>query len=241
MFSKRQATAYCCESVQLIEGYDLATSSEEQYSIHHRFEDMGLSSTDLIELGRYYKRPACELIFIESSSHSTHHNLTRWGDSRNVDKFSEWRKSAWQDPAFRQKQKEGLHKVQDTQEYRTNLSNGIKRSLASPEARKQRSIRQKKLWDNSPKLHSDSRERTRAMWQNPEYREKVMVRSMEGKNTPEFRQRMKEVNQAKAKNPEFLAKLKVARDALSNAYKEYKANGGELGWNKWRIFHKQNS
>lgn len=76
MFSQRQAKSYCCEASSNIEGYEAAVASKERYSIHHRFEAMGLSSKDLIELGLYYKRPACELIFLPNSYHSTLHNLT---------------------------------------------------------------------------------------------------------------------------------------------------------------------
>lgn len=174
MFSQRQAKAYCCEVACRIAGYEDAVASKERYSIHHRFEDMGLSSKDLIEMGLYYKRPACELIFLPNSHHSTLHNLSRWQDARNIEKFSKWSKTAWGDPEFRKKQKDHLRVVQDTTEYRVNLSNGIKRALESTEARKKRSKQVKCQWDNSPERRKHAREITKALWQNPEYREKVI-------------------------------------------------------------------
>ena len=126
MFSKRQATAYCRESIQRIDGYNDALTSNDLYDLHHKFEQMALSCKDLMELGMYYKRPACELIFIKKSEHSTLHNRNRWCDASRREQVSVWSKSVWQEPEFRQKQKDGLHKVQATAEYRVNLSNGIK-------------------------------------------------------------------------------------------------------------------
>lgn len=64
MFSKKQAVAYCCEPIDTIQGFNEATESLEKYHIHHRFEDMGLSRKDLMELGLLYNRPACELVFM---------------------------------------------------------------------------------------------------------------------------------------------------------------------------------
>ena len=60
---------------------------------------------------------------------------------------------------------------------------------------------------------------------------------MEAINTPEYKQKMTEFNRKKAQNPLFLMKLKLAREKLSKEYKDYKNNGGELTWNKWRSFH----
>ena len=56
MFSKKQAVAYCCEPIDIIQGFKEATESLEKYHIHHRFEDMGLSRKDLMELGLLYNR-----------------------------------------------------------------------------------------------------------------------------------------------------------------------------------------
>lgn len=237
MFSHRQATAYCCESLQLIDGYDKAVSSSEEYCIHHRFEDMGLSYKDLIELGMYYKRPACELIFLTRSDHSTKHGLTRSANIDFVKKSSQWSKSAWATPEFRRKQKEGLNKVINTKEYRKNLSDGVKRALSTPQARAKRSTLVKEQWKNNPDRRKKAREITTKLWNTSEYRIKVISRCMEAINTPEYKQKMTEFNRKKAQNPLFLMKLKLAREKLSKEYKDYKNNGGELTWNKWRSFH----
>ena len=63
-----------------VEGYDRliasggSLSNMKGFHVHHRFEDMGLSMTDLKEMNLYYHRPACELIIMTMSEHRRHHH-----------------------------------------------------------------------------------------------------------------------------------------------------------------------
>lgn len=238
MFSKRQAQVYCCEPMQSIDGFEEASSSVEKYDIHHKFEYMGLSSNDLIELDMYYHRPACELMFVLRSKHSSFHSKDRWNDTIFAETASKRSKSAWESPEFRQKQKEGLHRVQNTVEYRNNLSVGVVKALSSVEARMKRSAQVQKQWDSNSERRKKQKEITTALWENPEYRKKVMTQTTKARSTSEYRQKITEINREKAKNPKFLEKLKIARDVLSMEYRKYKQSGGELGWNQWRVYYK---
>ena len=73
---------YCCEDPSLIENYDKAINDNSQiWECHHRFEiDKNLSRHQLIEQNLYLNRPACELIFLTKSDHTTLHNTYRTGE-----------------------------------------------------------------------------------------------------------------------------------------------------------------
>lgn len=65
---------YCKDDPSLIENYDEAINSTEIYDCHHRLEtELNLTPKQLIEIGRYYKVPASELIFMTKSEHSRLH------------------------------------------------------------------------------------------------------------------------------------------------------------------------
>ena len=73
MISKRSAKAYCRDDISLIENYVKAVSDTTQlWHCHHRRETI-LSRKDLIEIGAYYNRPACELIFLTPNEHLSLH------------------------------------------------------------------------------------------------------------------------------------------------------------------------
>lgn len=78
MISKN-AWAYCCEDLSLIENYDKAVNDNTQiWRCHHRLEiqDDGkiiYTSKQLEEQGLYYNRPASELIFMTLSEHNALH------------------------------------------------------------------------------------------------------------------------------------------------------------------------
>lgn len=65
----------CCEDPSLIENYEQAIADKSQtWHCHHRKEtDEGLSRSELIKMGLYWKRPACELIFLTQSEHMSLH------------------------------------------------------------------------------------------------------------------------------------------------------------------------
>lgn len=69
-------TAICCEDISLIENYEQAINDKiNKYVCHHRLEiDENKSSQQLKDEGRYYHRPASELIFLTYSDHwDIHH------------------------------------------------------------------------------------------------------------------------------------------------------------------------
>lgn len=68
---------FCCEDISLIENYNEAKKSPEQFVIHHRDEiqDNGtlLSRQQLKDLNMYYNLPASKLIFMPYGEHSRMH------------------------------------------------------------------------------------------------------------------------------------------------------------------------
>ena len=74
MISEKNVNKMCRDDISLIENYDKAVADETRvWHCHHRRESI-YSRKDLIEIGEYYNRPACELIFLTSEDHvSLHH------------------------------------------------------------------------------------------------------------------------------------------------------------------------
>ena len=73
---------YCKENIALIENYNEAINSDEQYDCHHKLEtELNVSAQYLIDNDLYLNRPASELIFMPHSEHvSLHykHGLIGW-------------------------------------------------------------------------------------------------------------------------------------------------------------------
>ena len=75
MISEYYAKSYCRDDISLIENYDKAIADTTQmWHCHHRRETI-YSVKDLQDIGEYYNRPACELIFLTSLEHNRLHNL----------------------------------------------------------------------------------------------------------------------------------------------------------------------
>ena len=89
MISKRLAKAYCRDDISLIENYDKAVSDTTQsWHCHHRRETI-YSAKELIEIGEYYNRPACELIFLTPLEHNRLHHLGKNVSAETRKKMSE--------------------------------------------------------------------------------------------------------------------------------------------------------
>ena len=78
MICEHYARKFCCEDISLIENYALAVADTTQtWDCHHRGEILPCGryeAKDLKKFGLYYKRPACELIFLPHDEHiSLHH------------------------------------------------------------------------------------------------------------------------------------------------------------------------
>ena len=92
MISEERAKSYCKDDISLIENYDKAVSdTTKMWHCHHRRETI-FSKSDLIEIGEYYNRPACELIFLTSLEHKRLHNLGKCLSAETRKKMSEAQK-----------------------------------------------------------------------------------------------------------------------------------------------------
>ena len=77
----------------MIENYDKAVADTTQtWDCHHRRETI-FSRKDLIEIGEYYNRPACELIFLTPTDHQILHNLGKCSSAETRKKISEAKKN----------------------------------------------------------------------------------------------------------------------------------------------------
>lgn len=142
MISKRSAKAYCRDDISLIENYDKAVSDTTQlWHCHHRRETI-FSRKDLIEIGEYYNRPACELIFLTKLEHIKLHHLGKptWNKGKNLSeearkKMSEAHKGKYHSAETRKKMSESRkgknHWIKGTNWY----NNGVKsiRAKTCPE------------------------------------------------------------------------------------------------------------
>ena len=89
MISEKIAKSYCKDDISLIENYDKAIDDITQvWHCHHRRETI-FSRKDLIEIGEYYNRPACELIFLTQNEHNRLHHLGKHHSAETLKKMSE--------------------------------------------------------------------------------------------------------------------------------------------------------
>ena len=129
MINENHAKSFCREDLSLIENYDKAIADTTQtWHCHHRRETI-FSKSDLIEIGEYYNRPACELIFLTPFEHIRLHQLGKNVSEETRKKMSESRKGE-NHPMF------GKHL---STEHRKNLSEALKGKYLSAETRKKMS------------------------------------------------------------------------------------------------------
>ena len=89
MIDKNRAIKYCKNDISLIENYDKAIADDTQtWHCHHRREKI-YSVKELIDIGEYYNRPACELIFLTSLEHNRLHHLGKHHSAETRKKMSE--------------------------------------------------------------------------------------------------------------------------------------------------------
>ena len=89
MIDKKRAIKYCKDDISLIENYDKAVSDTTQmWHCHHRRETI-YSVKELIDIGEYYNRPACELIFLTPFDHRRLHKLGKHHSVETRKKISE--------------------------------------------------------------------------------------------------------------------------------------------------------
>ena len=90
----RNFEKYCSEDVSLIENYDLAVKDNfDGWVCHHRLETkcpiFKPTLKQLVQAGLYYKRPACELIFMKIGEHTSLHNKGKHRSEEIKKKLSE--------------------------------------------------------------------------------------------------------------------------------------------------------
>ncbi len=103
MIKELNAVSYCLD-YKNIENYDKAIADKKNmWVVHHKFEEMVLSSEDLIRMGLYFYRPAEELIFVTRSEHRKIHNACRTVSDETKLKISEAKKGKSLSEETRQK------------------------------------------------------------------------------------------------------------------------------------------
>ena len=131
------AQGYCKDDISLIENYDQAIADMTQtWDCHHRRETI-YSRSGLIEIGEYYNRPACELIFLTPFEHRRLHQLGKHHSEETRKKMSESKKGE-NHPFF------GKHHSEETIK---KMSEATKGKHHSEETRKKMSEARKAYWE----------------------------------------------------------------------------------------------
>lgn len=175
MFSDKQARAYCREPIDRIPGFKEASESPKKYHIHHRFEEMGLSRQDLIEMGLLYNRPACELSFIDGREHNHIHTKMIPTDTLvnsqfkdgDVPKFTE---------EHRRHISEAKKGVKQSPEHILHVQEACAPIRATKEFRNKLHIAQERIWTSEKRAeHSDT---IKNVWKtNSEYRNTLVKKA----------------------------------------------------------------
>ena len=157
MISEDYAKSYCKDDISLIENYDKAIADDTQvWDCHHRRETI-YSVKDLQDIGEYYNRPACELIFLTKSEHTRLHNLGKYHSEETRLKISK-SNNGENNPMFgkhhseeaRKKMSEARKGKHPSEESRKKMSEARKGKHPSEESRKKMSETKKgKHWYNN--------------------------------------------------------------------------------------------
>ena len=117
MINLKNVKKFCKDDISLIENYDKAIADKSLvWHCHHRRETI-FSRKDLIEIGGYYNRPACELIFLTPTDHHRLHNLGKSLSVETRKKFSEAKKGE-NHPMF------GKHHSEETRKKMSEANKG---------------------------------------------------------------------------------------------------------------------
>ena len=133
MICENIAKSYCKDDISLIENYDKAIADKSLvWHCHHRRETI-YSRSGLKEIGEYYNRPACELIFLTQLEHMRLHNLGKHLSEETRKKLSEANKG----------KPSGMNGKHHSAEARKKLSEAHKGKSLSVDTRKKLSEAQK--------------------------------------------------------------------------------------------------
>lgn len=167
MISDKYSKRYCADDISQIENYHLAVNDTENiWDIHHRLQDLGISSDELKAQNRYWKVPADELIFLLHSKHMKRHGVfAALNKSRKGLPLAEKTKALigvksadnWKNPAYIAK----MTVIHNSEEYRNRQSVSHKGKKLSAEARKNISLATK--GENNPMYGHRHSEKTRKL------------------------------------------------------------------------------
>ena len=139
MINENSAKAFCKDDISLIENYDKAVADKNcVWHCHHRRETI-YSRSGLIEIGEYYNRPACELIFLTPNEHHKLHNLGKHHSAETCKKMSEAHKGKHNSAEARKKMSEAHKGKSLLAETRKKISEARKGKSLSAETRKKMS------------------------------------------------------------------------------------------------------
>ena len=143
MINENYAKEFCRDDISLIENYDKAIVDKTQtWHCHHRRETI-FSRKDLIEIGEYYNRPACELIFLTPFEHIRLHHLGKNVSAEARKKMSEANKGKHLSAETRKKISETRKGKSLSAETRKKMSEARINKPKSAETRKKLSVAQK--------------------------------------------------------------------------------------------------
>lgn len=135
MINERTVKKYCREDISLIENYEKALNDpNETWHCHHRLEIQGelrLSVNKLKELGYYWNRPACELVFLTKMEHYYLH-YKEFGTNTGKVFSDEWRNNLSKSLKGTNRSEETKHKISTALSRRKGLhyyNNGVKTVL----------------------------------------------------------------------------------------------------------------
>ena len=136
MINEKNAKSYCKDDISLIENYDKAVADKRRFwHCHHRRETI-FSRKDLIEIGEYYNRPACELIFLTPFEHIRLHQLGKNVSEETCEKMSEAHKGKNHSAETCKKIAEAHKGKHHSAETRQKMSEAHKGKQLSAETRK---------------------------------------------------------------------------------------------------------
>ena len=186
MIDKNRAIKYCRDDISLIENYDKAVSDTTQmWHCHHRRETI-FSRKDLIEIGEYYNRPACELIFLTSLEHNRLHNLGKCLSAETRKKMSEVHKGKHHSAEARKKMSESK-KGENHPFFGKHLSEETRKKIGEAKKGKHLSAETRKKMSETRKGKSLSAETRKKMSeaQKGSYFFNNGVKSIRAKTCPE--------------------------------------------------------
>jgi hypothetical protein len=143
--------------------------------------------------------------------------------------------------------------VSMTDEHKAYLSK-IQKERITDEIRSEMSVRSKEV-SNRPEVKKKNSEKHKELWKNEEYRSKQIASHLNIEVSQETRDKCsanskrlweddsykhKVINSLKqvTHSEEWNTKVRQSRKEMSDAYREYKSNGGTLVWNEFQKIYK---